>query len=276
MDRSSAAAFTLVVAGLAAIGVYLYYQTRAPDLAPPPVIHPRPAAPEAPAPQASAPVEPDIKHPLDIPADAVAPGAPDRDARWRAALAGLVGAKALGMFRTDAFARRTVATLDNLGRAHASPRLWPVEPAGGRFVATSRDGRTTVGADNAARYAPFVQIVAALDADRVATLYERMYPDLQAAYEEQGYPGRYFNDRVVEVIDLLLATPEPSGPPEVERIESKVAAAPAGGVYYRFADPALESLASGQKMLVRAGPAHARAVKAKLVELRARIARPSR
>ena len=43
-------------------------------------------------------------------------------------------------------------------------------------------------------------------------------------------------------------------------------------VYYEFADPALESQSAGRKLLLRMGPGNAARVKAKLTEIRSRIA----
>jgi hypothetical protein len=73
-----------------------------------------------------------------------------------------------------------------------------------------------------------------------------------------GYPGTYFNDRVVEVIDHLIATPEIEGP--LGLVQPKV--------LYEFADPKLEQLSAGQKILLRIGRANADKVKAKLREIR--------
>jgi hypothetical protein len=42
-------------------------------------------------------------------------------------------------------------------------------------------------------------------------------------------------------------------------------------VHYRFADPELESLAAGQKILLRMGPDNERRLKAKLRELRGQL-----
>jgi len=44
-------------------------------------------------------------------------------------------------------------------------------------------------------------------------------------------------------------------------------------VRYEFADPALESLSAGQKMLLRTGADNHQRLRAKLVDLRARVAR---
>jgi Protein of unknown function (DUF3014) len=83
----------------------------------------------------------------------------------------------------------------------------------------------------------------------------------QEAYQNLCYPSGYFNDRLVQVIDVLLATPQPSGP--IELVQPNV--------MYTFADPALEARPAGQKLLIRMGPDNAAAIKSKLMELRALI-----
>ncbi len=93
-------------------------------------------------------------------------------------------------------------------------------------------------------------------------MYARFYPLFQQAYAELGYPNRYFNDRLVEVIDHLLAAPEVQGPVELVRF----------GPYFEFADPDLEELSAGRKLLVRMGPENAAVIKSKLRELRREIA----
>ena len=72
-------------------------------------------------------------------------------------------------------------------------------------------------------------------------LYVRLYPLFQRAYEELGYPGQYFNDRVVEVIDSLLATPNVTEPIKVKRITVDGGAPSAGGGLYVFEDLSLEA-----------------------------------
>jgi hypothetical protein len=44
-------------------------------------------------------------------------------------------------------------------------------------------------------------------------------------------------------------------------------------VRYEFADPALESLTSGQKILLRVGPVNERRLKEKLAQIRTELAR---
>ncbi|MGH8433839.1 MAG: DUF3014 domain-containing protein [Pseudomonas sp.] len=186
------------------------------------------------------------------------------------ALEDLLGRKAvLSFLQTDEFPRRFVATVDNLGRSHAPPMLWPVNPTPGRFTVEEQDGGLVIGADNSLRYTPLVLLVETIDIGRVVDLYIRMYPLLQRAYEELGYPKRYFNDRLVEVIEQLLSTPDVANPIKVELTEVKgPIPSVRPWVRYQFADPALESLSAGQKILLRIGPVNERRLKAKLAEIR--------
>ena len=270
-----------IVALVVAAGAYLWWRDA------------RHNVPAAPASQAAPPVEPNpaqagvvaeapaIRHPIEeAPAaagrsagDGAAPAA---DAAIRKALATLIGNQAmLAMVHSDDFVRRVVATVDNLDRAHAAPRLWPVVPAPGRF-ATVRggDGVEQIAPANASRYAPFVAFIESVDTARAAALYVQWYPQFQQAYRELGYPQGYFNDRLVEVIDRLLATPEASPPLAVRLTEVKgPIASERPWVRYEFADPALEALPAGSKMLLRMGPDQAQRLKGKLAAFRAAIAR---
>lgn len=258
-----------VAAVLIGAGAWWWQQASVP--APAPVAAPQPVteAPIAAAP--SAPAEPVIAHPLEGPA-ASAPAAAPRDVG--SVLTALFGRKAvLSMFQLQDFPRYVVATVDNLGRAHASPRLWPVNPAPGRFLYQDREGATVVSADNGLRYTPHVLLLESVDPGQLVAAYRELYPQLQLAYEDLGYPKRYFNDRLVEVLDLLLATPEVDGPVRVHlsTVNSPVKAE-RPWVLYEFDDPALQSLAAGQKILLRMGTVNERRVKARLQELRRLVA----
>ena len=186
------------------------------------------------------------------------------------ALEDLFGLKTVqSMFRLDDFPRRLAATIDNLGRSHASATLWPVNPASGRFTVEERDGATFIGADNGLRYTPYVLLLETVDLRQAVGIYARIYPSLQQAYEDLGYPRGYLNDRLVEVIDQLLATPEIDAPIEVRLPPIEGPVRPERPwVLYEFVDPNLQSLASGQKALLRMGSVNERRIKARLAEIR--------
>jgi len=246
-------------------------------------LHRSPKAEAPPAAEASSPPlaaaeatpagPPPVQHPLQesaTPAGEPLPPLGESDGVLADALKGLVGAPAVQAWLVpDEIARRFVATVDNLPRnvplekrrpLRAPPEVMVVD----RAVVDAAAGteRITLSARNAARYDAAVALLAKTDAGMLADAYRRFYPLLQQAYQDLGYPDRYFNDRVVEAIDDMLRAPEPAGP--VILVQPKV--------LYQYEDAGLERLSSGQKLLLRMGPAHARAVKSKLRELRALIA----
>ena len=147
-----------VVVGTGLGGFYWYQQQRQ---APPPLHPPVAAAPPmAPADAVPAPQLPAIQHPIEAAQAASEPlaGLPPVDQAngiVESALIDLLGRKpVLSFLDTDGFVRRVVASVDNLPSKHASVRLWPVQPVGGRLVVEQREDGVYLGAGNAARYEP--------------------------------------------------------------------------------------------------------------------------
>ena len=276
ISRGAVAAAAAVLIALALGGGWYWWQQRQPKLPPLPTAATEPVAP-APAPAVPAAPAPAIQHPIEVPAAtaAEAPRTLDQaDTVIAQALGALLGGKpGASMVRRDDFVRRAVATIDNLGRAHAAPRLWPVNPMAGKFAAQREGDKDVIAPANSVRYGAFVAFVESLDSARAAALYKQHYPLFQAAYKELGYPNAYFNDRLVAVIDQLLATPEPAGPLAVRLTEVKgEVASTQPWTRYEFADPQLEALPAGSKMLLRMGPDNARKLKAKLRAFRSAVA----
>lgn len=164
------------------------------------------------------------------------------------------------MLAESGMIERVVATVDNLPRNQVSEKIRPVGPLADPFLVDEQDGSGayTINASNYRRYDPLINLISTADMSKVADLYRRFYPLFQSAYVNLGYPDGYFNDRLVEVIDHLLATPEVTGPIELVR----------PNVLYEYQDPALEGLSSGQKLMLRLGPDHAAKTKTALQELR--------
>ena len=224
-----------------------------------------------PAPVAGMP--PAIRHPIEAASgvELTEPAPPTLDS----ALANLFGKETLlTLLMTEDFARRVVATVDNLGREKAPARLWPVQPPAGRFTAQRQGDAEVIDAANFVRYARHMDLIEKVDLRQVVALYKRFYPQFQRAYEELGYPGRHFNDRVVEVIDLLLATQEPKEPVAVRLPVIHGPIQPQRPwLLYEFAEPARQALAAGPQLLLRMGPDNQRRVKARLAELHRLLAR---
>lgn len=255
---------------VAAAGGYYFVQSRG-DLA---FDLPSPTPPEAPAPVAATPPpapapKPAIEHPLDTAAQAPAPSLPtleNSDSLMRDSVAGLIGRKAFSDSVIPAqLVRRIVATVDNLPRPTAAQRMMPLQPVRGAFAATAGES-TTIDPANYVRYTPYVRVLESVDAHALVQKYVHAYPLFQRAYEELGYPGQYFNDRLLQAIDDMLAAPEPDGP--VALVQPKV--------LYQFADEDLEGRSAGQKVLLRMGKANELRVKAKLREIRRELIAASR
>ena len=182
------------------------------------------------------------------------------EAGLRALLAG--GALAAILEPRD-FVRNVVATVDNLPRRSLFSANMPVKPVPGPFQTTFATSGLAIADANAARYAAYVRVLERVDAAQLVALYERHYPLFEQAYRELGYPSGHFNDRLVEAIEITLATPEVAPPLRV--VQPKV--------YYEYVDRGLETLPSAQKLMLRMGPGNAAIVKARLIEIHALLTR---
>jgi hypothetical protein len=192
------------------------------------------------------------------------PALDDSDGYFLLALTDIFGADVGRLLVNEALVDKFVATVDNLTRSHVSEKMRPVGRLPDPFVVDTSGGigQLYLSPDNYARYDLLVDLIANNDPEVVAEMYRRFYPLFQQSYERLGYPNAYFNDRVVEVIDHLLLTPEPDEPVGLARPH----------VLYEFADADLEALSSGQKLLLRMGREHTARIKQTLRELRALIA----
>jgi DUF3014 family protein len=248
------AVLVVAVVGLAAAFFYALQSMRPEPRRPAP-------PPAASLPEPKADVEPQIRHPIRM-EEKPLPPLNESDAAIRDALAGLVGDRLLDeLLNPQEFVRRVVATIDNLPRKKLAPRLMPVKPAAGQFLTTGNEDTAAISPANDARYSRYTRMVEALDAKKLVAVYAHFYPLFQQAYQDLGYPRGYFNDRLIEVIDNVLAAPEVQGPVKITRPK----------VFYQFADPELEALPAGQKILIRIGAGNATKVKAKLREIRTEL-----
>jgi len=232
------------------------------------VVSASPPAPAPPSARASALAPRETEEPTRPTAE------PEADAGK--AMRELFGPKTtLKTFLLDDFARRVVATVDGLGRTHVSSSVWPVVPTGGRFQVESRGGNSVIAADNGLRYSNLLLVFESVDMRRLSEVYRTLRPQFQQAYVELGYPGRQFDQRLLEIIDQLLSTPEVPWPVRVHlpEIQGPISV-PRPWVLYEFDEPELQSLSAGQKILLRMGPVNLRRSKRLLAQFRKEIATP--
>ena len=246
----------IVVIGLVGAVYYYKYRSAVSEI---PVQQQAPKPAEAP----QAATEPTVRNPIPETNDTKPlPPLKDSDPDVRQSLIEVFGAKAVTQFLVpENVVRHIVVTVDNLPRKKVAIELRPIKPTPGTTATASQGDVTTLGSANFERYAPFIKVVQNTDTKTLANVYFKLYPLFQQSYEDLGYPGQYFNDRLVEVIDDMLKTPDVQGP--IELTQPKV--------FYEYADPKLEGLSAGQKLLLRMGPTNEAAMKAKLREFRKAI-----
>jgi len=161
-------------------------------------------------------------------------------------------------FILEHFIQRFVLMVDSLPRRELPANRLPTRPMAGKFLTTGGEGNLSIDPANYRRYLPLIRLAEALDAKQAVAVYVHLYPLFQEAYVNLGYPHGYFNDRLVDVIDHLLATPVVADP--IRLVQPKI--------YYQFADPGLEELSAGRKLLIRSGPENAARLKELLRQYR--------
>ena len=250
----------LVLGGIAA-GSYYYWQMGTQQVAPPPPPPPPVAAAPAPMPALQAPV---VTHPIEDaqpPADETInlPPLSDSDDVMQQTLFNFVGQKTVEeLFNLKEIVRRIVVTVDNLPRKKVPMGYRLFKPVAGKFLVTGKEDGVSLSPDNYRRYQPYVLLAGAVNLNKMVAVYVHMYPLFEEEYKRLGYPNGYFNDRLVQAIDDMLATPD--APAQIRLIQPNV--------LYQFEDPDLEALSAGQKILIRMGPENAARIKARLHQLR--------
>ena len=248
-------AAAVVVVGLAVGAVW--YRSKMHDS--PPAKPPVTAAPV----KAIPPEEPEIQHPIPpAPTPEPLPSLADSDPAARNALSDLFGKDDIEKILVPQdVIRHIVVTIDNLSTEQVAERIRPLKPVPGQFAVSGTEDAPTLDPANYERYRPLVQLLRNTDTKLLIATYTRYYPLFQDAYESLGHPPKYFNDRMIQVIDHLLATPDVRGPVALTQ----------PGVLYEYADPKIEALSAGQKAMIRMGSDNATFVKHKLREIRAAL-----
>ena len=234
-----------------ALAAYYYWQQTQPE----------PDAVEVTAlPPTIAPPKPMVRQVVKVPeAKFPLPQLGESDSFMLEALASLMGKESLmKIFRVEQLIHNIVATIDNLPSQGLPVNTMPVTPVPGNLVVSVVDGEMSISPKNTERYMPYVRLAGVMNTEKLVALYLRLYPLFQQSYEELGYANKYFNDRLIEVIDNLLAAPDIKEP--VKLVQPKIV--------YVYADPDLEGRSIGQRILMRIGSENEAKVKTKLQEIR--------
>lgn len=243
----------LVGAGL---GWYLFRSLSAPP----------PAAPSSSPPVAEAPPAPTQPEATQPPAERLPPLG-QSDARVRELVGALSSLPELQKWlAAEDLVRRFATAVGNIAEGESPRAALSFLAPQGAFQVVERDGRTVIAPESFARYDVVARVVSSLDAQASARVYRTLKPLIDEASKEISRPGQRFDQTLARSIQNLLDTPIPEG--DLEVVDTP-------GVNYVYAAPELEQLSAAQKHLLRMGPANARALQAKLRELRSALELPT-
>ena len=147
------------------------------------------------------------------------------------------------LLHIENFIQKFVVTIDNLPEKRLPRAHLPIKAPGGKFLVAGTAETPQSSSRNYKRYDNYVLLLESINLNLAIKFYTYFYPLFQSAHEQLGYKNAYFNDRLVFVIDHLLAVPNPPDP--------ILLAQPT--VLFTYADPNLEKLSAGQKILLRLG-----------------------
>ncbi len=265
-----------VLLGAAILSYFLFFRATEPPpapegivfTAPVPTAHPTPPPVPvlAPVPE-TMPAEPVIAHPL-APAPSVdtLPAPDHSDAAIFKSVIQVLGNKWKSFLIPETLIHNIVVTVDNLPRDYLPEHIVPLKRATGAFLTSGQGADLSISPYNQKRYSAYILLIESVDTAKLVALYRQLYPVFQRAYVQIGYPKAYFNDRLVEAIDDLLAAPEIEGP--IQLVQPKV--------LYQFADPKIQALSSGQRIMIRIGRDNAERLKRKLREIRLHVAQAAK
>ncbi len=239
----------LVIAGVLACSVFIYFQIiKGVAETEPPVVPPPPVAPPPPPPEVDEALE---LPPLD-----------ESDDDFRLLVGTLSAHPQLAAWLApEHLVRRFVAAVVDVANGESPrPHLGHLKPKGA-FKVSELEGRLFVDRATFARYNLLTEVFTSLDNEAGVRLYGQMKPLFDQAYQDLGYPDGDFDvalDRAIErVLDIRVPT-------ERMIVKRRVK-------NYRFASPELEGLPEVEKHLLRLGPSNARKVQDKLGAMRAEL-----
>jgi hypothetical protein len=152
----------------------------------------------------------------------------------------------------------SAALIDGLGRGLLLRKIIAPNPPDQAFSVVKEGSVLYMDSANYARFDSFANTVSSINSSNFVETFHTLRPLYEGAFNKLGLDPDDFDNAVMRTLDLILATPE---------ITEPIALKPKSVVYI-YADPALESLPSLQKQLLRMGPDNIRRIKQQAQTLR--------
>ena len=163
--------------------------------------------------------------------------------------------------QTENLLQKSAAVIDGFAKGNMLRKIIPMDAPEEDFQVVQQDDRIYLDESNYRRFDPMVDTLTGIPPQSLANAFQTLRPLLEQAYSGLGNPPDKMDNSLVAAIDLILATPEVSGPIALKR----------DSVLYQFADPELESLPDVQKQMIRLGPENRGQIKEYLSNVRAAL-----
>jgi pyruvate/2-oxoglutarate dehydrogenase complex dihydrolipoamide acyltransferase (E2) component len=241
--RTAQGPLVLVLALIAAGGVWIWSATRPKELQTAP-----PAAPPAP-----------LVTPTAAPTAAAAPAPPPVSPAAQQALLEAVSANPLlrALIARGDLAHRWAVVASNLAEGETPRRelsfLAPPEP----FSSEPSGTADIISPKSYQRYDAFADAVASVDAPAFARVYRALHPALDAAWRSLGGQGASLDAVAVKALRRIEQAPVETNPVLIDKV----------GRHWVFEASRLEALGPVEKHLLRMGPRNTRLLQAKAAEL---------
>ena len=161
----------------------------------------------------------------------------------------------------DDLIQRFVVAVDNVANGRNPAQHLPMLRPDRRLQVTGTGGQQRIDPASYRRYELFARVVAALDPQAMARLFETLEPLFDEVHRDLGYPDTPFRRTLGRAVGQLVAVPVVEAMPSVTQRAS----------LYLYTHASLEALSPAQKQFLIMGPDNVRMVRAQLQAVAAEI-----
>ena len=164
-------------------------------------------------------------------------------------------------FHSEHLVRRGVTFIDGLSRGLQLNKMHKSPTPKGKFLVVKEGDKLWLNRENYQRYGYLINVIQAIDSDKLVKVFHQFRPLLEEAYGELGQAPKKLDNAVISALNQILSAPINNDPIELTQ-ES---------VQYKYANPKLEALPPIQKQLLRMGPENTQIIQNKVRLLREKL-----
>ena len=158
---------------------------------------------------------------------------------------------------TEEYTRKTIALIDNIARNKFPKKDLAQFFLDEKFKVTKDAGNIVLDPTGYERFNKITESIVSIDSALVADIFQALEPKVQSFYDELGNTDKSFRSTFIKAVNNIQKVPVIHDPIILVRPK----------IYYKFADPELESMSTLNKQFVRMGPVNTLLIQNKLKEI---------